>query len=235
MDFQNAMPVSVPACAAARGNTSRSGGCGRPAHCGGANRSNDGRCGLVMKAVAAVSFMICAVLALYGYKLGLFTSVDSLRQFIAGFGRGGALAFIAFQAVQVVVPILPGGLGCLGGVLMFGAWKGFLYNYLGICTGSLAAFQIAKHFGRPVLTSLFSEELIKRYDIWTSAEGNFAKWFALAIFLPVAPDDYLCYLAGTTEMTTKLFMTIILLGKPFAIAMYSLGLTLVFDRLAAIF
>lgn len=189
----------------------------------------------LIKSVSIISIAVCAAAAVYCCRLGLFTSVGALRQFIASFGSGGALVFIAFQALQVVIPVVPGGLGCLGGVLMFGAWKGFVYNYLGICAGSLAAFRIAKRFGRPVLTSLFSEELIKRYDIWTSAEGSFTKWFAVAIFLPVAPDDYLCYLAGTTVMPTKLFMSIILLGKPFAIAMYSLGLTFLFDRLAAIF
>ena len=155
-----------------------------------------GSCHLLMRAVTVLSLAACAAAAVYGYRMGIFTSVVALRRLIAGFGSGGALVFIAFQALQVVVPILPGGLGCLCGVLMFGAWKGFLCNYLGICAGSMAAFQIARHFGRPVLKSLFSDDLIKRYDIWTSAEGNFAKWFALAIFLPVAPDDYLCYLAG---------------------------------------
>ena len=47
----------------------------------------------------------------------------------------------------------------------------------------------------------------------------------LLIFIPVAPDDYLCFLAGTTEISWRLYTAIILLCKPFAIALYSLGLT----------
>ena len=76
-------------------------------------------------------------------------------------------------------------------------------------------------------------------DIARAARENlekrrFERLFALAIFLPVAPDDFLCYLAGTTEMTLPRFTAIILLGKPAAIALYSLGLAAVFTKVTAL-
>lgn len=55
------------------------------------------------------------------------------------------------------------------------------------------------------------------------------KLFAAAIFFPIAPDDLLCYLAGTTAMTWRQFLCVIVLGKPFSIALYSLGLTKLFQ------
>ena len=145
---------------------------------------------------------------------------------MGGFGAFGAVVFILFQAVQVVVPILPGGLGCLAGVLLFGPWLGFVYNYVGICLGSIAAFLLAKLYGRPILSVLFRQETIAKYEGWTNR--HFARWFALAIFFPVAPDDFLCWLAGTTKMTLGRFSAIILLGKPASIALYSLGLSTAF-------
>ena len=42
---------------------------------------------------------------------------------------------------------------------------------------------------------------------------------------------FLCYLAGTTKMTWKQFTAVIVLGKPFSIALYSLGLTTAFKML----
>ena len=54
---------------------------------------------------------------------------------------------------------------------------------------------------------------------------------ALAIFLPMAPDDFLCYLAGTTEMKLSVFCLILMLGKPASIALYSLGLEYAFHNL----
>ena len=63
---------------------------------------------------------------------------------------------------------------------------------------------------------------------------KFHKWFAVCIFLPFAPDDLLCYLAGLTRMSYRKFMLIILLGKPFGVTMYSLALYYGFNSLLRI-
>lgn len=185
----------------------------------------------VLQAVSLGGFAICVLVALWGWRTGVLTSQERLQAMVASFGMAGALLFTVFQAVQVVVPILPGGLGCLAGVLLFGPVWGFAYNYVGICIGSLLAFGVARNCGKPLLPLLFSEKTIQKYSRWTEEKDRFARLFALAIFLPVAPDDFLCYLAGTTEMTWRRYTAIILLGKPFAIALYSLGLTVVWNHL----
>ena len=184
-----------------------------------------------LQVVSFTGFALCLLVALWGWQTGVLTSQERLQALVASCGMAGALLFTAFQAVQVVVPILPGGLGCLAGVLLFGPVWGFVYNYVGICIGSLMAFAVARNCGKPLLGLLFSEKTIQRYSHWTEEKGRFARLFALAIFLPVAPDDFLCYLAGTTEMSWGRYTAIILLGKPFAIALYSLGLTLVWNAL----
>lgn len=175
--------------------------------------------------------MLCAVLAYGFWKAGLFDSKEALTSCISRFGWAGPAVFITFQAVQVVIPILPGGLGCLAGVILFGAWKGFWYNYIGICAGSLAAFAIARACGRPLLESAFPAKVVEKYDRWMGSGSRFAKWFAFLIFIPVAPDDYLCFLAGTTRIGWRLYAAIILLCKPASIALYSLGLTVVAQNL----
>ena len=164
----------------------------------------------VLRVVSLAGLAICVVLALWGWKTGILTSQERMEALVAGCGAAGALIFTVFQAVQVVVPILPGGLGCLVGVLMFGPVWGFVYNYVGICAGSLT---------------------IDRYSRWAEEKDRFSRLFALAIFLPVAPDDFLCYLAGTTDMTWRRYTAIILLGKPFAISLYSLGLTAIWQMI----
>ena len=92
---------------------------------------------------------------------------------LTGCGAAGALIFTVFQAVQVVVPILPGGLGCLVGVLMFGPVWGFVYNYVGICAGSLMAFAVARSCGKPLLPLLFSQKTIDRYSRWAEERTGF--------------------------------------------------------------
>ena len=120
-------------------------------------------------------------------------------------------------------------------MILFGPLLGFVYNYVGICAGSLLAFGIARSLGKPLLEALFPQKLIKKYRRWSEERDRFARWFALAIFFPVAPDDFLCYLAGTTEMSWRKMTAIILLGKPCSIALYSLGLTVLWQRLTGAF
>lgn len=180
-----------------------------------------------LRAASLTGFALCVLAALWGWRTGVLTSQERMQALVAGAGPAGALLFTVFQAVQVVVPILPGGLGCLVGVLLFGPVWGFVYNYVGICIGSLIAFSVARSCGKPLLSLLFSEKTIQKYGRWAEEKDRFARLFAWAIFLPVAPDDFLCYLAGTTDMSWRRYTAIILLGKPFAIALYSLGLTAV--------
>ena len=98
----------------------------------------------------------------------------------------------------------------------------------------VAVFAVARYCGKPLLSLLFSEKTIAKYSSWAEEKNRFAKMFALAIFFPVAPDDFLCYLAGTTGMSWRCYTAIILLGKPFAIALYSLGLTVVWRNYIAL-
>ena len=182
----------------------------------------------VVNIASWVSLILCGILAVWSYQSGIFQSVETMQQFVNRFGMIGALIFVLIQIVQVVFPIIPGGISCLAGVLLFGAVPGFFYNYIGICVGSCIAFGIARSLGRPVLYKMFPGKMIEKYLTWTELKGRFLKLFTLAIFLPVAPDDFLCYLAGT-NMTWKQFVTVIFLGKPFSIALYSLGLTTLFQ------
>ena len=185
----------------------------------------------VFQAASLFGLLLCIAAAVWAWNAGLLTSQERMQAFVASCGAAGGLLFVAFQAVQVVVPVLPGGLGCLAGVVLFGPALGFVYNYVGICIGSLLAFAVARSCGRPLLRLLFSEKLLTKYSSWTEQNNRFARLFALAIFFPVAPDDFLCYLAGTTSMTWRRFTAIILLGKPLSIALYSLGLTVLFQQI----
>ncbi|MGN0169037.1 MAG: TVP38/TMEM64 family protein [Acetatifactor sp.] len=178
-----------------------------------------------LKLISVLGLTFCICLGFWGIHTGVLTSQQQLEKVISEAGPVGPALFTAFQAVQVVLPILPGGIGCLVGVILFGTIKGFLYNYIGICIGSFIAFGVAKNCGRPLLLTLFGAKLVSKYDGWTEERARFDRLFALAIFLPVAPDDFLCYLAGTTTMTWGKFVAIILLGKPLAIFLYSVLLS----------
>lgn len=134
------------------------------------------------------------------------------------------MTFILIQMVQVVVPIIPGGITCAVGVVIFGPWYGLLYNYIGIVVGSGINFYLARRYGQCLVKFFVKEETYDKYITWLDKGKKFDKFFALAIFFPCAPDDVLCMIAGLTKMSWKKFSAIILLGKPASIAAYSMAL-----------
>ena len=75
----------------------------------------------INQAASVIGLLLCCVLGYMFWKAGLFESKEALTSYIGQFGWAGPAVFVAFQAVQVVIPILPGGLGCLAGVILFGA------------------------------------------------------------------------------------------------------------------
>ena len=188
----------------------------------------------VIHVLTIASLLLMLIVYILAWKHGLFTDQNALKSFLDQSGIWAGVIFIFLQILQVIFPIIPGGLGCLAGVLLFGAWHGFLYNYIGICLGSFFAFLIARTYGAGLLKKMFSTRLLEKYGKWTRDQHTFDKMFALAIFLPMAPDDFLCYLAGTTEMKLSVFCLILMLGKPASIALYSLGLEYAFHNLLSL-
>lgn len=179
----------------------------------------------IMNTITIVGLLLMIGLAVWGYSKGIFKSEETFRNFIIGCGIFGGIIFVLFQAVQVVVPILPGSIGCVVGIMAFGPVVGFVFNYIGICVGSVLAFLLAKRYGKNFVQKITNPKQYEKYSTWISQGNKFDRFFTAAIALPVAPDDFLCFLAGLTKMSLKKFIMIILLGKPVALFMYSFALT----------
>ena len=177
-------------------------------------------------ALLAATLVFFAVL-IKAYFDGEFHSVESLQRYIGRFGVLGPLILTVFQAVQVVIPVLPGFLGCAAGATMFGASTGFWCNYLGISAGSIIAFFLARRFGMPLLEDLFPSGKYAKWSAWASRSKSYAWMLFAAMVLPLFPDAYLCYLTGVTKMPSRRFIWIIILGKPWCILAYSLGFSLI--------
>ena len=177
---------------------------------------------IITAITSAATILIAGIFIIYGLKNGIFESQQSLEAFIGKAGIFGPLIFIFIQAIQVVIPILPGFVTCIAGAVVFGPLEGFIYSYTGMCLGSMMAFYISRKYGTAFVKKLVKPQTYDKYILWLEKGKKFDILFLLAIFLPAAPDDVLCFIAGLTRMTWKKFTIIILLGKPFVIALYSL-------------
>lgn len=184
----------------------------------------------IFNIMGGIILVLGIILGFIGYQKGYFNSIESFRDLILAKGTWGPLVFMGIQIVQIIVPVIPGGLTCVAGVVIFGAFWGFIYNYISICLGSIIVFFISRTFGRSIVLRIFGEDLYNKYRGKLN-EDRYDKFFALAILLPVAPDDFLCYLTGLTEMSARKFILIILLCKPLSIFAYSMAWALGLDFL----
>ena len=182
------------------------------------------RIGTIILTVIVIAFTGVLVKA---YFDGEFKSVETLQNYIGKFGAFGPLFLTAFQAIQVVIPVLPGLFGCAVGSVMFGPAVGFWCNYIGISAGSIIAFLLGRKFGKPLLESLFPSGKYHKWAEWASRSKSYTAFLFMAMLLPLFPDDYFCYLTGVSKMSTRKFVWIILLGKPWCILAYCLGFSMI--------
>ena len=165
---------------------------------------------------------VCTLILFKGYLDGHFRSMESFRAYVESFGLFAPVALVVIQAIQVILPVLPGFLGCIVGAGIFGAMGGFWCNYIGISAGSIIAFLLARYFGTSLVQCMVPMEKYSSFVDWINRRRSYTFILFLSILLPLAPDDFLCYFSGLTGMSAKKFTWIILLAKPWCILGYSL-------------
>ena len=178
----------------------------------------------IINFISLIGMAFSVALTVYFFSIGLFDDLNALQSIVGDKIILGPIIFILIQILQVVVPVIPGGVSTAAGVLLFGPVAGFFYNYIGIVIGSMIVFLLGRRYGKPFVLSLINEKTYDKYITWFDNQGRFNKLFAIAIFFPFAPDDALCLIAGLTNMSLKTFSWIILLGKPASIFVYSMAL-----------
>lgn len=95
--------------------------------------------------IACVMFLV--FLGTQGYLL----DPQKLQFLLSKSGLAAPFLFLALQIFQTVIPVIPGGITSAIGVVSFGSVFGFVYNYIGLCIGSLIAFWLIKQYGRPFM------------------------------------------------------------------------------------
>lgn len=170
-----------------------------------------------------VTILLCLVaFFLKAYFDGSFNSKESLQTYILSFGILAPLVLTLIQAMQVVVPILPGFLGSIVGAMVFGCMGGFWCNYIGISLGSIIAFFLARVYGKSVMEGLFSKKKYEKWITWIEKKKCYSFILFLGMVLPLFPDDFFCYFTGLTQMKAKKFIWIVMLGKPWCLLFYSI-------------
>lgn len=176
----------------------------------------------IIKIISIIITLILLGLCIAVLKYLFFSNGIDIIRFINNCGSFASIIFVLLQIIQVIFPIIPGGISCLVGVILFGPIKGFLYNYIGLSIGSIIVFFLSKKYGISLIKKVFSDKILKKYERYLNND-NYYKLFLCGILLPGAPDDLLCYLCGLTNIPYKKFISIILTCKPVTLIIYSVG------------
>lgn len=175
-----------------------------------------------IKALSIVAVIALCIVFINKIVSGNISSVEDFQTLMQRYGVLGPVVLTAIQALQVVLPVLPGYLGCAVGAISYGTAVGFICNYIGISAGSIIAFLLAERYGKPLVTEIFSERQYEKWAKKTENSSSYPAFLFAATLLPLFPDDFLCYFSGLVKMDRKRFIGIIILGKPWCILAYSI-------------
>lgn len=165
------------------------------------------------------------------YMEGNFSSQVAFENYVRQFGIFAPVVLIVIQLLQVIFPVIPGVLGSIVGVALFGSLKSFIFNYIGISLGSIISFLLARKYGASFVKRIITEEKYEKYIGKFQGGKGYTIILFFTLLVPLAPDDIFCYLSGLSKMSFKKFMWIIILGKPWCILAYSYGFGALFTHI----
>ncbi|VTT01832.1 membrane-associated alkaline phosphatase [Streptococcus dysgalactiae subsp. equisimilis] len=152
-------------------------------------------------------------LAYFQQHPNFFAVGGTFQAYLVKLGILAPCLFILIQIVQVVYPVIPGGLTCVLGHVVFGPFLGFIYNTVGIFIGSLISFMLARKYGAQFAKIFVSDDTYNKYIPCLDKGKYFERFLAAAFILPGFPDDFLCMVAGLGKMSLRKFTAIFLLAN----------------------
>ena len=147
---------------------------------------------LVLFAAIVLSLIVLARL------FGLGERLQELREWIAGMGNLGMVAYVALYIVAVAAAV-PGLPISIAGAAIFGALKGVILVSIGSTLGASLAFLISRYLARDAIYGRLSgNEKFQRLDRLTEQHG--AMIVAITRLVPLFPFNLLNYGFGLTRV-----------------------------------
>ncbi|WP_165004202.1 MULTISPECIES: VTT domain-containing protein [unclassified Enterococcus] len=184
-----------------------------------------------IRLIPIIGLLFFLALIIYAYRHGIFQSTESLQAFIQQFGQYAVVIFILLQIIQVIIPILPGGISSVVGMLMFGNGFGLFYSCIGLVIGEAIGFLLVRYYGVGFVQLILSPKKYQKFDqLLTRKTKDIKKVLVVTLLLPFAPDDLICLVAGLTKLTFKEYMQIVILLKPWSVGAYSMIMLFLFHK-----
>ena len=130
------------------------------------------------RAVLIILGILMIIVCLYLNKM--FNDKLTMEKIIAAYGCLAPLLFVILQIIQVIIPLIPGGASSALGAVLFGPFYGFIYNYIGIISGSLLAFILTKRYRRSFILKFVKPETMDKYIAWLDEGRRFELFFCFS-------------------------------------------------------
>jgi uncharacterized membrane protein YdjX (TVP38/TMEM64 family) len=134
----------------------------------------------VVKAMFFVVFIITAILIIRFTPIKHYLTAETLGRFLEGAGLWAPVVYMLIYAVGVCL-FVPGTLLTGLGAAIFGAYRGFLYVWIGAMIGATAAFLIGRTLGG---------DKLKRYDDAIERNGFAAVLYLRLVYFPFTPMNF---------------------------------------------
>jgi uncharacterized membrane protein YdjX (TVP38/TMEM64 family) len=149
---------------------------------------NPNRRKAAFKALLLVAFIVGAVALVRFTPVNDYLTAERLGSFLAGAGLWAPLVFIAVYALGVCL-FVPGSILTGIGAVIFGAYWGFVYVWIGAMIGASAAFLIGRTLGREFAASLVGDRL-RKYDDVIQRKGFATVLYLRLIYFPFTPMNF---------------------------------------------
>ncbi|MDD4803530.1 MAG: VTT domain-containing protein [Syntrophomonas sp.] len=165
--------------------------------------------------VLALGFISFLIYFSFKYAPGiteLTRNTEQFRDLILSYGKKGALIFISFQIIQIIIPIIPGEVVQIAGGYVYGTLIGVIYIIIGTLAGTALAFCAARIIGYPIVKILVKPVKITKFKAVLATRKSESLIFIMML-MPGFPKDALVYIAGLTPIKPIRFMIISILAR----------------------
>ena len=167
--------------------------------------------------IASIAIMIAIAIWPYAAKtivvLGNPKSVTSL---LRDSGPWGRIILIFLLILQAFLAFIPGQGLMLASGYIYGFWQGLFLTWFGLTLGGQISFWLARRYGRPFANRFVSEKVIARWDSIAARQGM--GFYIISLFVPIFPNDAMCFVAGLGEISFRRFLVANMIGRFIATA-----------------
>ena len=156
-----------------------------------------------------ISLILIVIIGSVIYKLfSMDINANDIQSYVSSFGKLAPLVYIVMFAL-VPLTLFPDSILAIGGGLIFGLWKGYVYTLIGALIGASLSFYISRKLGRNFVKKLTKEKL-DNVESMINSKGFFV--VLILRLIPLFPFDIISYGAGLTSIKYRDFLLATIIG-----------------------